>query len=183
MANATTHKYLQLLLGFLLTVGVGSWLTNCYQTDARERDAIEVRRTAAMAVVDTVSHVVNRGYYVYSRMYDLAAGNEVDTALVRGSFDAFISEFESRWYADAGLVCAHFGADIGARFVEMARRFQTINPQLRAASLSGLPGDPSAIYRLRNDVYAFTMDLVNASDAAAAGSRGLDCNRTPFDSH
>ena len=182
MANDTRHKYLQLILGFLLTGGMGSWLTNCYQANAREREAMEVRRTAAMAVIDTVSHILNRGYYTYSRMYDLAVGNEVDTGLVHSAFEVFNSEFESRWYADAGRVCAHFGVEIGDRFVEIGRRFQHINPQLREAVRLASPGDPSMIYRFRNDVYALTMDMVATLDDAAAGIGGLDCNRVPFDS-
>ena len=165
------HKYARLILGFLLTVSIGAGLNYLVQTRADKRATIESRRATLLAVGESASTLLNRVYYYYSRMYDVATNPEaLDVARATREFDDIKAEHESQWYSLAGSVCAHFGSDVGDRFINLNEMFQRLDSPLRAAVKSGSIQGLSPIYDYRDSVFVFTMSIAANIDATAVKS-------------
>jgi hypothetical protein len=185
------NTLLTTLVGFVLTGLIGSCIADRYQRNqARERFSAEVRetrRTAKLALMDTVNRSLNTGYYVFGRYYDAIRGREPrDTVRSRRArFDDFNARFESQAIADAAKLCAFFGRSANQRFVSLANSIASLNFQLRQYELN--PNSDHALAglnSLRARIFDFSSGLAGAirDDSTAGGAvtsqeeRG-GCNR------
>ena len=167
------------LVGFVLTGLIGGWLADRYQRNqARERFSAEVRetrRTAKLALMDTVNRKLNNGYYVFGRYYDaIREGEPRDTVrLRRVRFDDFNERFESQSIADAAKLCAFFGRSVNHQFVFLANSIGSLNFRLRQFELH--PESDRALAglnSLRAGIFDFSGGLAMAirDDSTAGGA-------------
>jgi hypothetical protein len=156
---------------------------------ARAERAAEMRqlhREGALAVVDTVGHLLNRGYYIYGRYWDALHPGQTHFSLdsLRHAFELFKAEYEQRWYVDAARICTFFGSEHSEHFSEVARLFQHLDPRLRdsdpeySESPDSLPSGASII-EFRNAVYELIVALSNAVPPLAGGQMPRRGDETP----
>ena len=182
------------LVGFVLTGLVGSYLADRYQRNqARERFSAEVRetrRTAKLALMDTVNRNLNAGYYAFGRYYDAIHDQEPrDTVRSRRArFDDFNARFESQAIADAAKLCAFFGSAANQRFVFLVDSVAYLNFSLRqyelhpnayaeTAAQSGLNSLRAGIYDFSGGLAAAIRDDSTAGGAVTSRAERVGCQR------
>ena len=158
-----------LIAGFLLTGLIGPCMAADYQrrADESKRDAErrEARRSAAILVVDSVSALLNRGFYVYGRYYDGIHDPALRDSLPawRTAFHAFNKDFESREIVDAGKVCTYFGAAVQQQFLVVSDTMHWSNTKLRDYEKGRRPQVEIArsLENLKKLIYDFCMNMVD----------------------
>jgi hypothetical protein len=158
-----------LIAGFLMTGLVGPCFAARYQELSKEnqRDAErrEARRTAALAVVDSVSALLNRGFYIYGRYYDGVHDSTLRDSLPawRATFHAFNNEFESREIIEAGKVCTYFGAEVQQQFLAVSDSVHYLNFDLRAYEKGSRSAEEVAqsLENIKRMIYDFALTMVD----------------------
>lgn len=158
-----------LLAGFLMTGLLGPCLAADYQERSRQsqRDAElrEARRTAALMVVDSVSALLNRGYYIYGRYYDAVHDPAYRDSLTawRANFHAFNKEFEAREIVDAGKVCTYFGAEVQEQLLGVSDSLHWLNFHLREyeAGRWSTPEVAGSLENIKRMIYDFCLKMVD----------------------
>ena len=170
------HPLTALVLGFILTGLLGALIQ--YQVDKSRRAAEqrELRRTAALSVVDSVALRLNRLYYDAGRYYEAIRQHPGNTAHInvlarQAQFDSSRTTFETHEYVDAARVCNSFGDAAQRAFRTVADSMHYIAPRLRRFARGQMPVDTAArhILNLRSLVADFALSMVRGAAISGTG--------------
>jgi hypothetical protein len=182
----SSNGLVNLVIGFLLTGLVGSWLTSRFQSaadeDRREAELREVRRSERLLTLDTVGTLLNEGYYTYGIYYDAIARRDSTTLRSRRSaFERFNERLEKREILDAAHLCAHFGRQASDMYIQILESFHGLNPRLRHYARD--PGKDTllgnVLYGLRDDLSRLTSYLAVQATSPLADTAGVKCRVPP----
>jgi hypothetical protein len=182
----SSNSLVNLVVGFLLTGLIGSWLTTCYQSAAdanrRQAELREVRRSERLLTLDTVGTLLNEGYYIYGIYYDaMFRGDRTTLRLRRSAFERFNERLEKREILDAAHLCAHFGRQASDMYIQILESFHGLNPRLRryAGNLGKDTLLGTALYDLRDDLSRLTTFLAVQGTSPSPDTAGVECRVPP----
>jgi hypothetical protein len=170
----SSNSLINLIVGFLLTGLIGTWLTTCYQSAAednrRAAELREVRRSERLATLDTVGAILNEGYYIYGIYYDAKSRHDRENSTARrADFERFNERLEKREILDAARLCVHFGESANDRYVNIVAYFHAINPLLRRYNGDSVEGKAlgELIYLLRDALFGLTRYLATEANSSS----------------
>lgn len=170
------HPLTALVLGFLLTGGLGVLIQYELDKSRKAAEQRESRRIAALSVVDSVGLRLNRLFYDAGRYYDALREHPADTAHIlvlarQQKFDSTRALFEAYEYVDAARVCNSFGDGAQRAFRTIADSMHFIMPRLRRFGRGEMPVDTAArhIDNLRSLVASFALSMVRGAAISGAG--------------
>src|SRR5215213_8157619 len=125
-ARVAESPIARLLIGFLLTGVLGTWISSCYQSQRAWHEA-------AAGVTDSVGAVLNQGLMLGTRFYDaVEKGAPADSvALRRAEFLGQADRFEARDIVDAARICRYFGKDASKMYAQVNTSFRYLNAHLK----------------------------------------------------